>query len=82
MRLNVVFEGVEGLAIDIRTSAADAGSSLVEHGISGPADGRKASLLVEDDGALGTPAFLVVVDPNGQPVLKHSVVIGENQHGT
>ena len=42
------------------------------------ADGIKISLLVADDEALGTDAFIVVIDQNGQSIFKHPVVIGEN----
>jgi homospermidine synthase len=41
-------------------------------------DGEKTSILVADDETLGTAAFLVVVDNNGQVVFKNSVVIGES----
>jgi hypothetical protein len=42
------------------------------------ADGQKTSLLVVDDKALGTKAFFVVIDQEGQPVFKQSIVIGGN----
>lgn len=78
MRLNVVFEGAQGLTIDVRSKVADAASSLAAKPMAGAADGRKTSLLVADDEALGAAAFLVVIDESGQPIFKHSVVIGEN----
>ena len=78
MRLNVAIEGAEGLTIDIRRKVADAASSLVARPMIGVAAGRKTSLLVADDEALGAEAFLVGVDQNGQCIFKHPVVIGEN----
>jgi len=78
MRLYVVFEGAEGLMIDIRSKVADAGASFAASPITVAPDGGKTSLLVEDDGALGKAAFLVMIDQNGQPLFKQNIVIGEN----
>jgi hypothetical protein len=78
MRLNIILEGAAGLAIDLRSKVADAATSFAASPTTAAADGQKTSLLVVDDEALGAAAFLVVVDQNGQPVFKHSVVIGEN----
>ena len=78
MRLKVVLAGAEGLTVDIRSKVADAATSFTTSPTTGAADDQKTSLLVEDDEALGTAAFLVVVDPNGQPIFKQSIVIGEN----
>ncbi|MFH2064882.1 MAG: BREX-1 system phosphatase PglZ type B [Pseudomonadota bacterium] len=78
MRLNVVFEGVEGHTVDVRRKVADTASSLAVKPITAPADGAKISLLVADDETMGAEAFLVVIDQNGQPIFKHPVVIGEN----
>jgi hypothetical protein len=78
MRLNVVLEGAQGLTIDVRSKVADAATSFAANPITGAADGQKTSLLVLDDEALGTAAFLVVVDQTGQTIFKHPVVIGEN----
>jgi hypothetical protein len=78
MRLNMVFEGVQGLTIDVRSKVADATSSLAARPMTGAADGQKTSLLVADDEALDAAAFLVVVDETGQPIFKHPVIIGEN----
>jgi hypothetical protein len=78
MRLNVVLEGAHGLTVDIRRNVADAAGSLAAKPMTGAADGIKISLLVADDEALGTDAFLVVIDQNGQSIFKHPVVIGEN----
>ena len=78
MRLNVVLEGAQGLTIDVRSKVADAATSFAASPITGAADGKKTSLLVADDEALGAAAFLVVVDQNGQPIFKQPIVIGEN----
>ncbi len=78
MRLNMILEGVEGLTVDLRSKVADAATSFAANQISGAADGQKTSLLVADDDSLGAAAFLVVVDQNGQPIFKQSIVIGEN----
>ena len=78
MRLNVVLEGAQGLTIDVRRKVADADSSFADQ----PDDWRgrwpEDQPFVEDDDALGTAAFLVVVDQTGQLIFKHPVVIGEN----
>jgi len=78
MRLKVVLDGAQGLTVDIRGKVADADTSFVPDPGTGAADGEKTSLLVEDDETLGMAAFLVVVDENGQPIFKQSIVIGEN----
>lgn len=78
LRLNVILEGAAGLIVDLRSKAADASTSFISSSIIAAADGQKTSLLVTDDELLGTLAFLVVIDQNGQPIFKHSIVIGEN----
>jgi len=78
MRLNVVLEGAQGLTVDVRSKVADAATSFAASPTTAAADGQKTSLLVVDDEALGAAAFFVVIDQNGQPIFKHSVVIGEN----
>jgi hypothetical protein len=78
MRLNVVLEGAEGLTVDVRGKVADATTSFAASPVNGAANGQKISLLVENDEALGKPAFLVVVDQSGQTIFKHPVVVGEN----
>ena len=78
MRLNVVLEGAEGLTVDVRGKVADATTSFAASPVTGAANGQKISLLVENDEALGKPAFLVVVDQSGQTIFKHPVVVGEN----
>lgn len=62
LRLNMVFEGAEGLNVDIRGKVADAGSSYVVNQVTASANGQRTSLLVADDDAIGTAAFLVVTD--------------------
>jgi len=78
MRLRVVLEGAEGLLVDIRSKVADAETSFAGGGTTAAADDQKTSLMVEDDEAIGAAAFLVVLDPNAQPIFKQSIVIGEN----
>lgn len=78
MRLNVILEGAAGLMVDLRSKVADASTSFATSTVTAAEDGQKTSLLVADDGALGAAAFLVVMDESGQPIFKHSIVIGEN----
>lgn len=78
MRLNIVMKGAQGLTVDVRSKVAEAESSLAVRPMIVAADGQKTSLLIEDDEALGTSAFIVVVDQTDQPILKQPVVIGEN----
>ena len=78
MRLTAVFEGAAGLTIDIRGKVADSSTSFLESSKCGSADGLKNSLLVPDDGRIGTAAFLVVLDHTGACIFKRPVVIGEN----
>jgi hypothetical protein len=78
LRLNVVLEGAQGLTIDVRSKVADAGSSFATSPVAGVGNGQKTSLLVEDDSAMGSKAYLVVVGEGGQVVFKHEIVIGAN----
>ncbi|MFH1933092.1 MAG: BREX-1 system phosphatase PglZ type B, partial [Pseudomonadota bacterium] len=78
MRLNMIWEGAAGLTVDLRSKVADASTSFATSTMTAAEDGQKTSLLVADDEALGAPAFLVVVDQNGQPIFKQPIVIGEN----
>lgn len=78
MRLKVELEGAEGLIVDIRSKVADPATSFTTSPTTAAANGQKTSLLVEDDETLGAAAFLVVLDRNGQPIFKQSIVIGEN----
>ncbi len=77
MRLNMIWEGAAGLTVDLRSKVADASTSFAASTMAAAEDGRKTSLLVEDDVHLGAEAFLVVVDQAGQPIFKQPVVIGE-----
>jgi hypothetical protein len=78
LRLNVALEGAEELTVDIRSKAADATTSFTAKPAVGAPKGKNISLLVADDEAQGKAAFVVVLDREGQPIFKHSVVIGEN----
>jgi hypothetical protein len=78
MRLNMIWEGAAGLTVDLRSKVADASTSFATSTMTAAEDGQKTSLLVADDEALGAAAFIVVMDDSGQPIFKHSVVIGEN----
>jgi hypothetical protein len=64
--------------VDIRSKVADAETSFLANPTTAVVDGEKTSMLVENDEALGAAAFLVVVDPDGQPIFKQSIVIGED----
>jgi len=78
LRLNVVLEGAHGLIVDIRSKVADAASTFAASPTKAAGDGQKTSILVADDGALGSAASLVVVDETGQAIFKHPIVIGES----
>jgi hypothetical protein len=78
LRLNMVLEGAHGLMVDVRSKVADAGSSFAASPVSALGDGQKTSILVEDDSAMGSKAFLVVVGEGGQVIFKHEIVIGAN----
>ena len=78
LRLRVALQGAyAGTLLDIRTKAADAGTSLFPAGESLKAPGAdgKVSLAVEADDLEGTSAVLVVLR-DGQVVAKHPVTIG------
>jgi len=80
LRLNVEVEGARPeLAIDVRSKAGDASTSLLgKNATPQPvrADG-KASLIIVDDDHAGTAAMLVVLH-RGQVVAKRPVTVGEN----
>ena len=78
MRLNVFMAGAQGFTLDLRSKVADASTSLTSSPMPAAEDGQKTSLLVTDDDALGSQAFLVAIDQSGQTIYKHSVVIGES----
>jgi hypothetical protein len=78
LRLRVALQGAyEGTLLDIRTKAADAGTSVFPAGepLKAPGADGKASLAVEADDLEGTSAVLVVLR-DGQAVAKHPVTIG------
>jgi alkylhydroperoxidase family enzyme len=77
LRLNLILEGAQGLTVDVRSKIADAGSSFVTSPAKVAGNGQKTSLLVADNDALGTAAFLVLLDEKGEVIHKRSVVIGE-----
>jgi hypothetical protein len=78
MRLNVVFEGAEGLKVDVRSKVADEKSTFATSPVFVSADGQKTSILVSDDDALGSAAFLVVLDNSGNSIYKRSLIVGES----
>ena len=78
LRLNVVFEGAEALKVDVRSKVADEKSTFAASPVVAAADGQKTSILVSDDDALGSAAFLVVLDSTGKSIFKQSVIVGEN----
>lgn len=78
MRLNIIFEGAEGLKVDVRSKVADEKSSFADSSVAAAADGQRTSILVSKDDALGSAAFLVVLDTSGKSIFKQSVIVGEN----
>jgi hypothetical protein len=78
LRLNLILEGVIGSTVDVRSKVTDASTSFAVSPVIGATSGEKISLLIEDDDAIGTAAFLVIADSSGQVVFKRSLVIGEN----
>ncbi|MEQ1762346.1 MAG: BREX-1 system phosphatase PglZ type B [Pyrinomonadaceae bacterium] len=78
LRLNMIFEGADGMTVDLRSKVGDPASSYVISTVQASSDGSRTSLLVEDDGAIGSAAHLVVLDASGQPIFRDTVVIGEN----
>lgn len=63
-----------GLAVDIRTKAALASSSLAASTKS--VDGGKASLAVADDDQMGSAAVVVVLSPAGDVLQKQATTVG------
>ena len=78
LRLNVMLEGAEGLTVDLRSKVADADSSFAASPIKAASNGQRTSLLVADDEALGTAAFMVLINAKDDVIYKHPVVIGES----
>lgn len=76
LRCRVSVEGVtDGLQVDIRTKPAAAESSVASVAKSIDDEGR-VSLVVLDDGLIGTAAYAVVVNPSGVVVAKIPICIG------
>lgn len=65
----------DGAVIDLRRKAGAAETSLLGAPVAVPEDGT-ARLLVEDDDAIETPAFLVLVDRHAAVVAEQTVIIG------
>jgi hypothetical protein len=75
LRCKVTVEGAaDGMKVDLRTKIADPASSLAVPKSLG-ADGT-ASLFVEDDGAEGTAAFVVLLDAAGSVIAKFATAVG------
>ncbi len=76
LRCNVTIDGnAKGSKVDIRTKPADATSSVAKGG-KVVEDEHSASLIVEDDGLIGTAAMIVLVDQSGAVVSKTATTIG------
>jgi hypothetical protein len=78
LRLNLILDGAQGLTVDVRSKVADADSSFAASPAKAADNGQKTSLLVADDEALGTAAFLVFLDEKEEVKHKRPVVIGES----
>jgi hypothetical protein len=65
-----------GLTVDVRSKAADAGSSLAG-APKAPDETGRASLLVEDDDAEGAAAFVVVTGADGGIAAQALTTVGE-----
>jgi hypothetical protein len=75
MRCRVKVSGsAAGLSVDIRTKAADTGTSVVGAKAVGP-DGL-ASLLVEDDRLEGSAVIIVLLVADGRVIAKQSTMVG------
>ena len=81
LRLNVVLEGAAGLTVDLRSKVGDPATTVAAGPVVASTDGKKTSLLVENDDLEGTNVFFVVLDPSGNCIFKDSVVIGGNSCG-
>ncbi|MGD0812546.1 MAG: BREX-1 system phosphatase PglZ type B [Verrucomicrobiota bacterium] len=80
LRLVVHVEGGVGLCADLRKQAADPTTSWLtsESRLRPVAEDGSVSLLVEDDSLMGQGGQLVLVNPQGEIMLKRTVVVGEN----
>ena len=78
LRVHVQLSGdLSEVTVDLRTKAADEGSSLLPIGYSGrvPDESGKASIAVEDDTKIGEASFLVVLRKKNV-IAKQTVTIG------
>lgn len=64
----------ENLQVDLRSSPADAASSIVR---SKALKGGKCSLLVEDDEQLGAASVVVVLDEAGNVLARQATLVGD-----
>lgn len=80
LRLVAQIEGATGLRADLRKQAADADASWLtpKSRLQPVATDGSVSVLVEDDALLGQGGQFVLVNPQGEVVLKRTVVVGEN----
>ena len=63
------------LRVDVRTSAASAGTSIAVEARNVESDG-KASLLIENEDLEGSAAVVVVLDARGRVVGKQTTIVG------
>ena len=77
MRCRVqVADSAPGTMIDLRTKAADAHTSLAT--AARPVDSSgQAALVVDDDARQGEAAQLVLLNPDGDVIVKQTTVVGE-----
>lgn len=68
----------DGAAVDLRTAAGDANSSIAERARVTDADGR-ALLLVGDEDREGQSAQIVVVGADGSVLLQRETTVGQNR---
>ena len=73
MRLRVEVDGPDGLLVELRTNSGDAASRISNQR---PIEAGKASVLVEDDGKMGSACFIVVLDGGGTVLGKSQTVVG------
>ncbi|MEK7392452.1 MAG: hypothetical protein AAB214_07775, partial [Fibrobacterota bacterium] len=80
LRLVALVEGGAGLRADLRKQAADAKTSWLasESRLRPVAENGSVSVLVEDDALLGQGGQFVLVNQQGEVVIKRTVVVGEN----
>src|SRR5262249_13904222 len=75
MRCRISIKGAAtDLKVDLRTKLANAGSSLVTP--KSPEEDGTVSLAVEDEDAVGTAAFAVLLTADGQVIDKRSTTVG------